>query len=282
MLETTYNEKHTFFYSFFLFINTAILAQDGSSVLDNQIRGKHKKHKALNVNNSAFDILSYDATIGIGSAYSKQIASGIEVDKRTTFIPIKANFHFPLNIVGARLYRTLADKGLIIGIDFPFSIGTGYVHYSPADATGFKMDISYEFKPGVFGMYRFNKDYDLGIKVLLGIEGNNGYIHDPGDRGWFADLHIRAKHWYFDYERFIGRSAQLSFIAVDYPQTYYTYPAINEITIKYALTQKSYLKASIVFASGNHKDLLTTYPASLTGSLPYHLFSLSFGYGQFR
>ncbi len=176
----------------------------------------------------------------------------------------------------------MADKGLVAGIDIPFSIGTGYIHYNPANASGFKMDVSYELKPGIFGVYRLNKDLDLGAKLTLGIEGNNAYLHDPGDRGWFATLHVRTKRWYIDYERFLHRSTQLSFISVDEPLVFYTYPGINEVTVKYALSKKSYLKASIIFASGTHKDIYNTYAQTISGKLPYHLFSMSFGYGQFH
>ena len=274
--------KQLLIFSLLLPLTGILRAQDGGNAPDNQIKGKHKKQSHLNIDNAAFGLLSYDATIGIGGAYLRDGSQGIPEDKRTTFVPLKVSFHFPINIVGARRYRKMADKGLVAGIDFPFSIGTGYVHYNPANASGFKMDVSYELKPGLFGVYRLNKDLDLGAKLSLGIEANNAYLHDPGDRGWFATAHLRAKRWYVDYERFLHRSTQLNFISVDEPLVFYTYPAINEVTIKYALSKKSYLKASIIFASGTHKDIYNTYAQTISGKLPYHLFLMSFGYGQFH
>ena len=254
-----------------------LAAQTDSAIMNNNIRGAHKKHKLHGINSYPFNATSMDCTIGYGSAKDAQYNSS-PISSTYKIASGYVDGGFPL--IGRQAYREGADKGLVAGYDIIPGLSFGTATHNPPKTGIDNYSIGEIIKFGFWGTYRISKNYDIGGKILWGLQGNTAVIHDVRDRGWLVDVHARYRKWYINYERFLARSTAVERIFGD-AAGYLHYPVLNNLILKYAISHKHYIKAYAEIASGNHTDLIYSYPNTQTNALHYSNTFYGIGFGWF-
>jgi len=243
----------------------------------NSIRGTHKKHKKYYKDGTPFDMLTMDEGLGLANVNSRQYGNGgpnPPLTSKSYFAEwgTHPDFHF------LEIHPKKKVQEVIAAVEVPLGLQLGKVTTPPANDASLTYCVGIRIQLGINATCRLNKQFDLGAKILHGIDGNNANVYEPKDKGWFGNVHFRYLRCYFDYERFVAQSSGINkFTGTEYLGG----PAVSNFTFKYSFVRKHYFKIHFEFISGNYRQMEYTQPHYTYVPLPYSKFGMSIGYGTF-